>query len=180
MFRGCMPPSAISMKGFTRRSCRQYTWWVAAYRSVRPELAKDAWQYISTYTGFPGVSGKVDRDYFYREFAPVDGWVETEKGWYWYEKGQPVKAAWRKITGASGVAYWYYLSEDGVMLTGMQRIGRKVYYLNPSAALGVPEGGAAFRQMKMGLCIGGKGEDGGGEPRRLLVFVRKVYEYRLK
>ncbi len=127
-------------EGLYPEELKGYTWWVAAYRSTRPELAKDAWQYISTYTGFPGVSGKVDRDYFYREFAPVDGWVEAEKGWYWYEKGQPVKAAWRKITGASGVAYWYYLGKDGVMLTGMQRIDGKVYYLNPKAALGVPEG----------------------------------------
>ena len=116
-----------------------YTWWVAAYRSTRPEMAKDAWQYTSS-GSVTGITGKVDRNYFYRDFAPLDGWVETDKGWYWYENGQPVKSAWRKITGASGVPYWYYFGENGLMLTGMQRIDGKVYYLNPAAVLGVPEG----------------------------------------
>ena len=134
---------------------QKYDLWLAHYMD-NPDLSSPSrscgvWQHSST-GSVSGISGHVDLDVAYKDYpaiiraagmnrlTPLDGWVETEKGWYWYEKGQPVKAAWRKITGASGVAYWYYLGKDGVMLTGMQRIDGKVYYLNPEAALGVPEG----------------------------------------
>ncbi len=133
----------------------KYDLWLAHYKD-NPDLSNPSrscgmWQHSST-GRVSGITGNVDLDVTYKDYptiirtagmnrlTPLDGWVETEKGWYWYEKGQPVKAAWRKITGKSGVAYWYYLGKDGVMLTGMQRIDGKVYYLNPSAALGVPEG----------------------------------------
>lgn len=69
-----------------------------------------------------------------------DGWVKSGANWYWYENGKPVTNCWRKITGNSGVYYWYYLGSGGKMLKGMQQINGKVYYLNPTAALGVPEG----------------------------------------
>ena len=68
------------------------------------------------------------------------GWVKSGASWMWYENGKPVTNCWRKITGDSGVPYWYYLGPGGKMLTGMQKIQGKVYYLNPVAALGVPEG----------------------------------------
>ena len=99
-----------------------------------------------------GISGHVDLDVCYKDYpaiiraagknrlAPLDGWVQRDGGWYWYEDGRAVTNCWRKVTGASGVAYWYYLGPGGKMLTGMQQIQGKIYYLNPSAALGVPEG----------------------------------------
>ena len=126
-------------EGLYPEELRQYTWWVAAYRSTRPELATDAWQYTSS-GSHPGISGRVDKNYFYTDFAVLDGWVQRDGGWYWYEDGRAVTNCWRKVTGASGVAYWYYLGPGGKMLTGMQQIQGKVYYLNPEAALGVPEG----------------------------------------
>ena len=126
-------------EGLYPEELKRYTWWVAAYRSTRPELATDAWQYTSS-SSHPGISGRVDKNYFYTDFAVLDGWVQRDGGWYWYEDGRAVTNCWRRVTGASGVAYWYYLGKDGVMLTGMQRIDGKVYYLNPEAAMGVPEG----------------------------------------
>lgn len=69
-----------------------------------------------------------------------EGWVKSGSNWCWHENGKAVTNCWRKITGDSGVAYWYYLGPGGKMLKGMQQIQGKVYYLNPTAALGVPEG----------------------------------------
>lgn len=103
-----------------------------------------AWQYSST-GRINGISGNVDLN---RSVASLiektssgkDGWVKSGSNWYWYENGKPVSNCWRKITGSSGVYYWYYLGPDGKMLKGMQKINGKVYYLNPTAAMGVPEG----------------------------------------
>lgn len=70
---------------------------------------------------------------------PADGWKQIGDKWYYYEKGQPVKNAWRKITGSTGT-FWYSFDADGVMMTGMQKIGDKVYRFNDKAAFGLTEG----------------------------------------
>lgn len=122
-------------EGLNKSELSCYTWWVAAYRNERPDVAKDAWQYSST-GSCAGITGDVDRDYWYTDFAtPADGWYKTDGKWYWYEGGQMVKSAWRQIKG-----YWYYLGSDGAMLTGTQKIGGKVYHLHEKAAYGLPEG----------------------------------------
>lgn len=57
------------------------------------------------------------------------GWVQAASAWYWYEDGAPVKNVWRKDGG-----WWYRLGPDGKMLTGLQEIDGKGYYLNQSRA----------------------------------------------
>ena len=133
----------------------QYDLWLANYKqnadTTKPPRSCGIWQHW-TKGSISGISGNVDLDACYKDYptiiraagmnrlTPLDGWVQRDGGWYWYEDGRAVTNCWRKVTGASGVAYWYYLGPGGKMLTGMQQIQGKVYYLNPEAAMGVPEG----------------------------------------
>ena len=123
----------------TELSC--YTWWVAAYRSTRPTAAVDSWQYSST-GRVNGISGDVDKNYWYKEFTPQEaftGWKKSGSQWYYYEADKMIKNAWRKITGVNGT-FWYYMGPTGAMLTGTQKINGKIYHLNEKAACGLPEG----------------------------------------
>lgn len=117
------------------------TVWVAQYASKCTYRGRyTIWQYTSD-GSVDGISGRVDMNEADESLMPVkDGWNYIDGSWYWYEGGKPVTNAWRKITGESGVPYWYYLGKGGVMLKGMQKINGKVYYLNPYASMGVPEG----------------------------------------
>lgn len=118
------------------------TVWVAQYGSKCTYKGRyTIWQYSST-GKVNGISGNVDMNEAADELvlSTADGWNYIGGSWYWYEDGKPVTNAWRKITGTSGVPYWYYLGPGGVMLKGMQKIGDEVFYLNPEAAFGVPEG----------------------------------------
>lgn len=83
---------------------------------------------------FPEIAEAVNQ-----RLNPADGWVKTGGKWYYYEKGNPVKSAWRKVKGTGGT-FWYYLGADGAMLTGTQKINGKVYHLHEKAACGLPEG----------------------------------------
>ena len=117
------------------------TVWVAQYGDKCTYKGRyTIWQYTSS-GKVDGIPGRVDVNEADESLMPVkDGWNYIDGSWYWYEGGKPVTNCWRKITGASGVPYWYYLGKGGVMLKGMQKINGKVYYLNPAAAMGVPEG----------------------------------------
>lgn len=119
------------------------TYWVAQYDVDECTYVGiwSVWQYTSK-GRVDGISGNVDLNQAKDDFVGLinDGWQKVGDKWYWYENGRKVVNAWRKITGASGVPYWYYLGPGGVMLKGMQKIGDEVFYLNPSAAYGVPEG----------------------------------------
>ena len=123
-----------------RAELLDYPAWVAQYASKCLYTDKNLymWQYSST-GKVNGISGNVDQNEGYFELAMKNGWQKSGSKWYYYENGQPVRSAWRKITGSNGT-YWYYLGKDGVMLTGMQKINNKLYMLNPSASNGVPEG----------------------------------------
>lgn len=114
--------------------------WCALY-GAEPEVEHTIWQYTST-GKVNGISGNVDLNEADDSLvvSTADGWNYIGGKWYWYENGKPVTNCWRKVTGASGVPYWYYLGPGGVMLKGMQKINGKIYYLNPAAAMGVPEG----------------------------------------
>ena len=108
----------------TELSC--YTWWVAAYRSTRPTAAVDSWQYSST-GRVNGISGDVDKNYWYKEFTPQEaftGWKKSGSQWYYYEADKMIKNAWRKITGVNGT-FWYYMGPTGAMLTGTRRSTEK-------------------------------------------------------
>ena len=142
---GYMPGVYASLtyfdEGLNKSELSCYTWWVAAYRSTRPTAAVDAWQYSST-GRVNGISGDVDKNYWYTEFAPQQaftGWKKSGSQWYYYEADKMVKNAWRKITGVNG-PFWYYMGPTGAMLTGTQKINGKIYHLNEKAACGLPEG----------------------------------------
>ena len=128
------------MNKLYRAELLDYPAWVAQYASKCRYTDKNLyiWQYTST-GKVNGISGNVDQNEGYFELAMKNGWQKSGSKWYYYEKGQPVKSAWRKITGSNGT-YWYYLGKDGVMLTGLQKINNKLYMLNPAASNGVPEG----------------------------------------
>lgn len=123
-----------------RAELLDYSAWVAQYSSKCSYTDKNLymWQYTSE-GKVNGISGNVDQNEGYFELTAKNGWQKSGSKWYYYENGQPVKSAWRKITGSNGT-YWYYLGKDGVMLTGLQKINNKLYMLNPSASNGVPEG----------------------------------------
>ena len=123
-----------------RAELLDYPAWVAQYASKCQYTDKNLymWQYTST-GKVNGISGNVDQNEGYFELTVKNGWQKSGSKWYYYENGQPVKSAWRKITGANG-NFWYFLGANGVMLTGTQKIGGKVYHLNEKAACGLPEG----------------------------------------
>ena len=80
-------------EGLNKSELSCYTWWVAAYRSTRPTAAVDAWQYSST-GRVNGISGDVDKNYWYKEFAPQEaftGWKKSGSQWYYYEADKMVK-----------------------------------------------------------------------------------------
>ena len=116
--------------------------WVAQYASRCTYTGRyTIWQYTSN-GKVDGIKGRVDLNQASDDLltSTADGWQKIAGKWYWYEDGKPVTNCWRKVTGDSGVAYWYYLGKGGVMQTGWVKINNEVFYLNPSAAYGVPEG----------------------------------------
>lgn len=118
------------------------TVWVAQYGNECTYKGRyTIWQYTSS-GKVNGISGNVDLNEADDSLvvSTADGWNYIGGNWYWYEGGKPVTNCWRKITGESGVPYWYYLGKGGVMQTGWVKINNEVFYLNPSAAYGVPEG----------------------------------------
>lgn len=132
----------------------QYDLWLANYKqnadTTNPPRSCGMWQHWSK-GSISGISGNVDLNACYKDYPTIiqkaglnglaaqDGWLQDGNAWYWYENGQPVKSAWRKITGVNGT-FWYFLGANGIMLTGTQKIGGKVYHLNEKAACGLPEG----------------------------------------
>lgn len=127
-----------------------YPFWVAQYGSKCGYTGSNlwGWQYSSKGSVY-GISGDVDMDYGYFELtgAQPTGWQKSGSKWYYYENGQMVKSAWRKLSGKSGT-FWYYLGTDGVMLTGTQKICGKVYHLHEKAACGLPEGALVITDEK--------------------------------
>lgn len=118
------------------------TVWVAQYGNECTYKGRyTIWQYTSS-EKVDGISGRVDVNEADDSLivSTADGWNYIGGNWYWYENGKAVTNCWRKITGESGVPYWYYLGPGGAMLKGWQKIGKEVFYLNEKAAFGVPEG----------------------------------------
>lgn len=67
--------------------------------------------------------------------ALPDGWVKTGEKWQYRKDGSFLKSQWLKDEG-----YWYFLGADSFMLTGMQEIAGKLYYLNPERKYNIPTG----------------------------------------
>ena len=81
---------------------------------------------------FPAIAAEVNRRL---SAALKSGWTQENGAWYWYEAGEKARSKWIKDGG-----YWYYLGPDGRMLTGLQRIGGKLYMLNPYRKEDMPAG----------------------------------------
>lgn len=124
--------------------------WVAQYASRCTYTGRHTiWQYTSD-GSVDGIKGRVDLNQASDDLitSTADGWNYISGSWYWYENGKPVTNCWRKITGESGVPYWYYLGKGGVMLKGWQKIGDEVFYLNEKATCGVPEGACVITDSR--------------------------------
>ena len=90
------------------------------------------WAYANTGTG----SGRGYGVYIYRkpaESAVKDPgrWEQDENGYKYFDKdGVQIIDSWRMICDK-----WYYLGEDGYMLTGLKAIGGKYYYFADSGEM---------------------------------------------
>lgn len=60
----------------------------------------------------------------------LSGWQETEQGWQYLERGEPVKNAWRYIDNR-----WYVFAGDGKMVTGWYKAQEGYYYLAGDGAM---------------------------------------------
>lgn len=120
-----------------------YLVWIAQYAAkCRYEGNNLAiWQYTST--GRVGGVGEgpgknVDLDAGYTPLYPYikqSGWTQIDGAWYWLDEGKPIRSQWVKDKG-----FWYYLNFAGKMLTGLQTIKNKTYYLNEKTRNGIPMG----------------------------------------
>ena len=89
---------------------------------------------------FPAIAAEVNR----RLSATLKaGWTQENGAWYWYEDGEKARSEWVLDGG-----YWYYLGADGRMLTGLQKIGGKLYMLNPVRSQGIPKGACIITDEK--------------------------------
>ncbi len=113
-----------------------YPVWIAQYSSRCSYDGQNlvAWQYTGKGT-MEGISTLVDLNIGYTGLLQKNGWIWENSAWYWYEKGVPVKSRWLKDGN-----WWYYLGPSGKMMTGLQLIAGKLYYLNEERRDTVPTG----------------------------------------
>lgn len=93
---------------------------------------KGNWYYLNRYgeklTGEQRIDGK---QYDFNDDGTLKSssqnvWEKQGDKWFYRdERGQVIKNAWRDVKNK-----WYYFNEDGVMVTGLQKIGDKTYYFN--------------------------------------------------
>lgn len=80
----------------------------------------------------------------------LSGWQETENGWQYLERGEPVKNAWRYIDNR-----WYVFAGDGSMVTGWYKAQEGYYYLAGDGAMcasqWVEDGGKNYYLTRTGL-----------------------------
>lgn len=69
-------------------------------------------------------------------YTAKTGWEQSGSKWYYYLAGEMLKDCW--FHDSDG--YWYRLGADGAMLTGLHRIEKKIYMLNPKRSLNIPTG----------------------------------------
>lgn len=83
----------------------------------------------TAFLGVPNIPGEYS--------VEPDGWVKLSGNRWQYRKGGNVlKSQW--LHDSDG--YWYYLGADGYMVTGLQKIGGKLYFLNPQRKHDIPTG----------------------------------------
>jgi len=89
----------------------------------------------ATATDYAASLKKLIRQYDLTKYDIIDGWKQKLGQWMYYKDGEPLKDQWIEDGG-----YWYRLGSSGVMMTGLQQIGGKLYMFNPKRAHGVPTG----------------------------------------
>lgn len=121
-----------------RGKLAEYPVWIAHYADKCGYTGQNliAWQYSSK-GQIPGISGAVDLNLGYQGLFPGEksGWQWENPDWRYYEQGNPVKNAWRKIQGL-----WYRFDKEGKMLTGFQKVDGQLYYLNDATRSNIPKG----------------------------------------
>lgn len=66
-----------------------------------------------------------------------DGWIKSSGNrWQYRKNGSFLKSEWLLDTDG----YWYFLGADSYMVTGLQEIAGKLYYLNPQRKHNIPTG----------------------------------------
>ena len=62
----------------------------------------------------------------------VNGWVKINKKYHYYDvsKKEFLVSAWLKLSGKK-----YYLNEDGIRVSGLQKIGKYTYYFNSKGVM---------------------------------------------
>lgn len=111
-------------------SLMDYPVWVARY-SVKPTYASPVmWQATST-GSVKGISGNVDIDFQFRDFAdviPANTWRTIADRTYYYANYALQKDSW--IHDGDG---WYYMGGDGLALKSWQTLGGERYYLDENS-----------------------------------------------
>lgn len=72
----------------------------------------------------------VETEVIYEDTNHVNGWLQTDGIWYYYENGAKLCNKWLQHGGN-----WYYLTENGAMATGWLNDGSNWYYMNESGVM---------------------------------------------
>ena len=93
----------------------------------------------ATATNYADSLIKLIDQYDLTQYDSFTGWRQKSGIWYYYRDGVTLKNQWLHEGG-----YWYWLDGQGKMLTGLQKIGGKVYMLNPKRAYDIPTGACIY------------------------------------
>lgn len=124
---------------------RKYDKWVARWGSFVAFEPLSMWQYSST-GRVKGISGNVDLDYSYKDYAKIipprlhansieeikkSGWnTNGKKYWYVNEDGTIPKNTFLQIGKKR-----YYVNKKGYRVTGWKNIGGKCYYFKKNGVM---------------------------------------------
>lgn len=79
-----------------------------------------------TYADDGWIIGNGDAQYYYKNNAPVTGWLKTDGKWYYFLSGSGIKdTGWEDIGGET-----YFFDKYGVMQTGFVKIGWATHYFD--------------------------------------------------
>ena len=154
-------------KYLTSGSYDAYERWIAQWRSGGCTYAKrySMWQCTSSYTNVPGISGRVDLDFAFKDFFQTPGvwqtddtgkavfmtYVENEDGTF--DTEQPMVMAVSRFIRTGG--NYYYVGEDGHKYTGLRYIGNKRYFFSSSGIMKrsgwITSGGGSYYASSNGV-----------------------------
>lgn len=116
-YKNCIIPDEVS----------GYDLWIASQKSVKP-VEGIAGQQYSWAGRIDGIRGKVDLDRWYKSYEEekkiIPGWHKIGEKWkYMKPDGTFMKSSWIEHK-----SFWYYVGEDGYMLTGPQIVDGECYF----------------------------------------------------